>query len=66
MKALQVKIIKVLKNKNGTVFIAIGLGVLIKRSDTLFIVGIIWGLSGLVKYDGYLNVALYKLFNRDK
>lgn len=55
MKALQVKIIKVLKNKNGTVFIAIGLGVLIKRSDTLFIVGIIWGLSGLV-FDGTMKI----------
>ena len=52
---MQVKIIKVLKNKNGTVFIAIGLGVLIKRSDTLFIVGIIWVLSGLV-FDGTMKI----------
>lgn len=36
-------------------FIAIGLGVLIKRSDALFIVSIIGGLSGLV-FDGIIEI----------
>ena len=46
--------------------IAIGLGVLIKRSDALFIVGMFWGLHGLIKSSNYLNIALYNFHNRDK
>ena len=48
------------------ILIAIGLGVLIKRNDALFIVGMFWGLHGLVKAANYLNVALYNFFNKDK
>jgi len=55
-----------IKMEQSFIAIAIGLGVLIKRRDALFIVGIFWGLSGLVKSASYLNVALYKLFNKDK
>lgn len=46
--------------------IAIGIGVLIKRNDALFIVGMFWGLHGLIKSSGYLNVALYNFINKDK
>lgn len=48
------------------ILIAIGLGVLIKRNDALFIVGMFWGLSGLVKSANYLNIALYNFLNKDK
>lgn len=46
--------------------IAIGLGVLVKRSDALFIVGMFWGLHGLIKSANYLNIALYNFCNKDK
>lgn len=46
--------------------ISIGLGVIIKRSDALFIVGMFWGLHGLIKSSNYLNVALYNFYNKDK
>lgn len=46
--------------------LAIGLGVLIKRSDALFIVGMFWGLHGLMKSANYLNIALYNILNKDK
>lgn len=46
--------------------IFIGIGVLVKRSDALFIVGMFWGLHGLIKSANYLNIALYNFFNKDK
>ena len=48
------------------ILIAIGIGILIKKTDALFVVGMFWGLHGLIKASNYLNVALYNFFNRDK
>ncbi|MGN0973848.1 MAG: DUF308 domain-containing protein [Bacilli bacterium] len=48
------------------ILIAIGLGILIKRSDDLFIVGMFWGLNGLIKASNYLKVALYNFCNKEK
>lgn len=46
--------------------IAIGIGVLIKRSDALFVVGMFWGLHGLIKASNYFNRAFYNFYNKDK
>lgn len=46
--------------------IAIGIGVLIKQNDALFIIGMFWGLHGLIKAANYLNVALYNFCNKKK
>lgn len=54
------------KMEKSFILIAIGIGVLIKRSDALFIIGMFWGLNGLVKASGYLNIALYNLYHREK
>ena len=48
------------------ILIAIAIGVLIKRNEALFVVGMFWGLHGLVKSANYLNVALYNFFNKGK
>lgn len=48
------------------ILIAIGIGVLIKGDEALFIVGMFWGLHGLIKAANYLNIALYNFFNKDK
>ena len=48
------------------IYIAIGLGVLFKKEDALFIVGMFWGLHGLTKSVNYLNVALYNFNNKEK
>ena len=48
------------------ILIAIGIGILIKRNDALFVVGMFWGLHGLIKSSNYLNVALYNFFNKEK
>ena len=48
------------------ILIAIGAGILIKRSDALFIVGMFWGLHGLIKFANYLNIALYNFCNKEK
>ena len=48
------------------ILIAIGLGILIKKSDALFIVGMFWGVYGLIKASNYLNIALYNFCNKDK
>lgn len=46
--------------------ISIGIGVLVRGKEALFIVGMFWGLHGLIKAANYLNVALYNFFNKDK
>lgn len=46
--------------------IAIGIGVLIKKSEALFIVGMFWGLHGLIKSSNYLNTALYNFCKKEK
>ena len=48
------------------ILIAVGIGILIKRNDALFVVGMFWGLHGLIKSAGYLNVALYNFCNQGK
>ena len=48
------------------ILIAIGIGILIKRSDALCVVGMFWGLHGLIKSANHLNIALYNFFNKDK
>ena len=52
--------------EKSLILIAIGMGVLIKRNDALFIVGMFWGLHGLVKASNYLNIALYNFFHKGK
>lgn len=46
--------------------IAMGIGILIKKNDALFIVGMFWGLHGLMKSADYLNIALYNIVNKEK
>lgn len=46
--------------------ISIGIGVLVRGREALFIIGMFWGLHGLIKAANYLNIALYNLFNKDK
>lgn len=48
------------------ILIAVGIGILIKRSDALFVVGMFWGLYGLIKSASYLNVALYNFCNQGR
>lgn len=48
------------------ILIAVGIGILIKRNDALFVVGMFWGLHGLIKSAGYLNVALYNFCNKER
>lgn len=48
------------------ILIAIGLGILFKRSDALFIVGMFWGIHGLVKSSNYLNIALYNFCHKER
>lgn len=51
--------------KSIVVFV-IGVGILIRQENALFIVGIFWGLHGLVKATNYLNVALYHISRKEK
>lgn len=46
--------------------ISIGIGVLVRGREALFIIGMFWGLHGLIKAANYLNIALYNFFNKDK
>lgn len=46
--------------------ISIGIGVLVKGNEALFIIGMFWGVHGLVKAANYLNIALYNFFNKEK
>lgn len=48
------------------ILIAVGIGILIKKNDALFVVGMFWGLHGLIKSAGYLNVALYNFCNKER
>ena len=48
------------------ILIAVGLGILIKRNEALFVVGMFWGLHGLIKSSNYLNIALYNFVNKEK
>lgn len=48
------------------ILISIGIGILIKRNEALFIVGMFWGLHGLIKAANYLNISLYNFVNKDK
>ena len=69
IKGIKEKDYKSLEKDNmekSLILIAIGIGVLIKRSDALFIVGMFWGLHGLIKASNYLNIALYNFFNKGK
>ena len=46
--------------------IAIGIGIIIRQSDALFIVGVFWGLEGLNKATNYLNEGLYYFTRKEK
>ncbi|WP_297634962.1 DUF308 domain-containing protein [uncultured Clostridium sp.] len=52
--------------ENSFILIAVGIGILIRRNDALFIVGAFWGLHGLTKAAQYLNIASYNIFNKQK
>lgn len=52
--------------ETGLILIVVGIGILIRGNDSLFIVGIFWGLFGLKKSAKYLNEASYNFFNKEK
>ena len=52
--------------EKSIVSIAIGIGILIKQDEALFIVGVFWGLSGLLKSVNYFNEILYNIVNKGK
>lgn len=52
--------------ENSFILIAVGIGILIRGNNALFIVGVFWGLHGLMKAAQYLNVASYNIFNKKK
>ena len=43
-----------------------GIGIIIRQSDSLFIVGVFWGLEGLNKATNYLNEGLYYFTRKEK
>lgn len=45
--------------ERSIVILAVGIGILVKQQDALFIVGVFWGLHGLNSAASYLNEALY-------
>lgn len=55
-----------MKMEKSFISIAIGIGVLLKQNDALFIVGMFWGVHGLIKSANYLNIALYNFCNKEK
>ncbi len=54
------------KFERAIVIIAIGIGIIIRQSDALFIVGVFWGLEGLNKATNYLNEGLYYFTRKEK
>lgn len=52
--------------EKSIVFMAIGIGILFRQNNALFIIGIFWGLSGLSKATHSLNVTLYNIFHKEK
>ncbi|MDO5516161.1 MAG: hypothetical protein Q4F66_01325 [Clostridium sp.] len=51
--------------KSIVIFI-VGIGVMIRQENALFIVGVFWGLHGLLKASNYLNEALYYMSIKEK
>ena len=52
-------------NLEGSIIsLAIGIGILLKQQDAISVVGIFWGLSGLVKASGSFNEVFYNLHNK--
>ena len=52
--------------EKSVVSIAIGIGILIKQNEAIFIVGVFWGLSGAMKAINYFNIILYNITNKKK
>ena len=52
--------------EKSIVSIAIGIGILIKQNHSIFIIGVFWGLSGLMKAVNYFNIILYNITNSKK
>ncbi len=46
--------------------ITIGIGILLKQEEALFIVGMFWGLSGIMNAVNAFNVAFYNMSNNKK
>lgn len=58
--------LEVVKFERSIVVIAMGIGILIRQGDELFIVGVFWGLSGLNKSVNYFNEAFYYFSKKEK
>ncbi|MEN8076558.1 DUF308 domain-containing protein [Clostridioides difficile] len=52
--------------EKSIVAIAIAIGILLKQNESLFIIGMFWGLSGLIKSANSFNISLYNICNKKK
>ncbi|MDD3165719.1 MAG: DUF308 domain-containing protein [Oscillospiraceae bacterium] len=52
--------------ERAIVMMAVGVGVLVKQQNALFVVGVFWGLAGLRKASNFLNEALYYMYQKEK
>ena len=52
--------------EKSIISIAVGIGILFRQNEALFIVGMFWGLSGLIKSASSFNIVLYNIYNKKK
>lgn len=60
------KLLENLDFEKSIVSIAVGLGILIKQQDSLFLIGVFWGLEGLSYSTHLLNELFYRIHNNKK
>ncbi|MCQ2969380.1 MAG: hypothetical protein MJ191_04510 [Clostridium sp.] len=69
IEGIKTKDYATLEGKNferAIVVIAVAVGIIIKQSDALFVVGVFWGLLGLNEATNYLNEGLYCFTKKEK
>lgn len=52
--------------EKSIISIAVGLGILFKQQDSLFLIGVFWGLEGLSHSTHLLNELFYRMHNNKK
>lgn len=60
------KLLENLDFEKSIVTIAIGAGILFKQQDSLFLIGVFWGLEGLSYSTHLLNELFYRMHNNKK
>lgn len=52
--------------ERAIVVLLVGIGIIVRQGNALFIVGVFWGLYGLRKAADYLNEGLYRRYNNER